>query len=125
MAHYAFLNENNIVTEVITGVDENITQTDLDGSQVGGSPEAWEIFYGKVRNQVCKRTSYNGNYRKNYAGVGYFYDEERDAFYAPQPFPSWTLDEDTCYWESPVPYPTDNKMYEWNELTQEWDELNV
>jgi hypothetical protein len=61
--------------------------------------------------------------RKNYAGVGYVYDEVRDAFYAPQPFPSWTLDEDTCYWESPVPYPTDDKMYEWNESTQEWDEI--
>jgi hypothetical protein len=123
MAHYAFLNEDNIVTEVITGLDENITQTDLDGAQVGGSSEAWEIFYGNVRNQVCKRTSYNGNYRKNYAGVGYVYDEARDAFYAPQPFPSWILDEDTCWWESPVPYPTDGKMYEWNESTQEWDEI--
>jgi hypothetical protein len=123
MAHYAFLDENNIVTEVITGVDENVTQTDLDGTFVGGSSEAWEIFYGNLRNQICKRTSYNGNYRKNYAGVGMVFDEVRDAFYAPQPFPSWTLDEDTCYWESPVPYPTDDKMYEWNESTQEWDEV--
>jgi hypothetical protein len=123
MAHYAFLDENNIVTEVITGVDENVTQTDLDGTFVGGSSEAWEIFYGNLRNQICKRTSYNGNYRKNYAGVGMVFDEVRDAFYAPQPFPSWTLDEDTCYWESPVPYPTDDKIYEWNEATQEWDEV--
>jgi len=86
MAYYAFLDENNIVTEVITGVDENVTQTDLDGTLVGGSSEAWEIFYSNFRNQVCKRTSYNGNYRKNYAGIGYTYDPERDSFIAPKPF---------------------------------------
>jgi hypothetical protein len=63
MAHYAFLDSNNIVTEVITGVDENVNQTDLDSTLVGGSSEAWENFYGNFRNQTCKRTSYNGNYR--------------------------------------------------------------
>jgi hypothetical protein len=125
MAHYAFLDENNIVTEVITGVDENITQTNLDGTLVGGSSEAWEIFYGNLRGQTCKRTSYNGNYRKNYAGIGFVYDQARDAFYKPQPFPSWALNEDTCQWESPVPYPDDDKLYVWNETTQEWDEFSV
>jgi hypothetical protein len=123
MAHYAFLNENNVVTEVITGVDENVTQTDLDGSLVGGSSEAWEIWYENFRGQTCKRTSYNGNIRKNFAGIGFIYDEVRDAFYLPQPFPSWTLDEDTCWWESPVPYPTDGKPYIWNENKQSWDEV--
>jgi hypothetical protein len=113
MAHYAFLDKNNIVTEVITGIDE----TELIE---GLHPEVW---YGNFRNQVCKRTSYNGNYRKNYAGLNYIYDEIRDAFYAPQPFPSWILNEETCIWEAPVPYPNDGKMYEWNESTQEWVEV--
>jgi hypothetical protein len=109
VAHYAFLDENNIVTEVITGIDE--TQL-IEGKD----PETW---YGEFRNQVCKRTSYNGNYRKNYAGVGYTYDEELDAFIAPQPFVSWTLDED-CKWAAPVPYPTDNLIYTWDEAAGDW-----
>jgi len=123
MAYYAFLDENNIVTEVITGVDENITQIDLDGTEVGGSSEAWETFYGTLRNQVCKRTSYNGNYRKNYAGVGYIYDEVRNAFYAPKPFESWILNEETCIWKAPILYPTDGKNYFWNENEVEWEEV--
>ena len=121
MAHYAFLNSNNIVTEVITGVDEEVVQTDLDGTQVGGSSEAWEIFYGNFRNQVCKRTSYNGNYRKNYAGIGYKYDQERDAFIPPKPFNKWVLNEETCQWESPVPYPDDENQYVWNDNKSEWE----
>jgi hypothetical protein len=123
MAHYAFLNSNNIVTEVITGVDEDIIQTNLDGSQVGGSSEAWETFYGNFRGQVCKRTSYNGNYRKNYAGIGYTYDAERDAFIPPKPFTKWILNEDTCLWEAPIPYPTDGKDYVWNDNKGEWEEV--
>ena len=124
MAHYAFLNSNNIVTEVITGVDENVIQTDLNGTQVGGTSEAWETFYGNFRNQTCKRTSYNGNYRKNYAGIGYTYDPERDAFIAPKPFNKWILNEETCQWEAPIPYPTDDKRYVWNDNQGEWEELN-
>jgi hypothetical protein len=123
MAHYAFLNPDNIVTEIITGVDEEIIQTDLDGTQVGGSSEAWETFYGNIRNQVCKRTSYNGNYRKNYAGIGYKYDQEKDAFIPPKPFNKWVLNEDTCRWESPVPYPSDDKRYVWNDNKGIWEEL--
>ena len=91
MAHYAFLDNNNLVIEVIVGIDE--TQT-IDGL----SPETW---YGEYRNQVCKRTSYNGNYRKNYAGKGMTYDAGRDAFIAPKPdcHPDLiTLDEQTCRW---------------------------
>lgn len=80
MAHYAFLDSNNVVTEVITGVDENIIQTDLDGTQVGGTSEAWEQFYGNLRGQVCKRTSYNGNIRGKYAGIGMTYDPATDTF---------------------------------------------
>jgi len=110
MAHYAFLDANNIVTEVIVGKDE----TDLS--------EDWEQFYGAIRNQVCKRTSYNGNIRKNYAGIGYTYDEERDAFIPPQPFASWVLNEQSCQWESTVPMPTDGKMYQWDEDLKAWIE---
>ncbi len=110
MAHYAFLDENKIVTEVITGIDE----TELIE---GKDPETW---YGEFRGQTCKRTSYNGNYRKNYAGVGYTYDEELDAFIAPQPFASWTLDED-CRWIAPVAYPQDDFTYTWNEDSLNWD----
>ena len=82
MAHYAFLDENNTVTEVITGVDENIIKIDLNGLQVGGSSEAWETFYGNFRGQVCKRTSYNGNIRGKYAGIGDIYDPVDDVFRA-------------------------------------------
>jgi hypothetical protein len=92
MAHYAFLNENNIVTEVITGRDE--------WEEVDGITD-WEQAYGEIRGQVCKRTSYNNNYRKNYAGVGYYFDEDRDAFIAPKPdcHPDLiTFDEETCRW---------------------------
>ena len=121
MAHYAFLNMQNIVTEVIVGKDE----TD--------SPTNWEIHYGNLREQVCKRTSYNTiagehkdggiPFRKNYAGIGYTYDYARDAFIAPQPYASWILNNDKCIWESPVEYPSDGKRYTWNEDTMSWNEI--
>ena len=123
MAHYAFLDNDNIVTEVITGVDEDVVQTDTDGTEVGGSSEAWETFYGNARGQTCKRTSYNGNYRKNYAGIGYTFDSERDAFIPPKPYPSWILNEDTCLWESPVPRPEGEGLWVWDEVTVSWIEL--
>jgi hypothetical protein len=110
MAHYAFIDDNNIVTEVIVGIDETELIEDL-------TPEEW---YGNFRGQRCVRTSYNGNIRKNYAGIGYTYDEERDAFIPPKPFASWLLDEDTCQWEAPVAYPTDGKLYIWDEAEQDW-----
>lgn len=112
MAHYAFLNEQKIVTEVITGIDE----TELIE---GLHPEVW---YGNFRNQICKRTSYNNNYRKNYAGIGFTYDQERDAFIAPKPFSKWVLNEETCRWEAPIPYPTDGLIYVWNDNRTEWEE---
>jgi hypothetical protein len=118
MAHYSFLNENNIVTEVIVGKDEGEDNTD------------WEQHYGNFRNQVCKRTSYNTSggihssggipYRKNYAGIGYTYDEQRDAFIPQKPYASFILNEDTCLWEPPVPYPTDGEQYTWNEEDLQW-----
>jgi hypothetical protein len=111
MAHYAFLDDNNIVTEVIVGIDETELIEGLD-------PETW---YGNFRGQVCKRTSYNGNIRKNYAGIGFTYDSELDAFIAPKPFDSWILDEDTCQWEAPIPHPTDGFSYFWNESELAWE----
>lgn len=110
MAHYAFLDENNIVTEVIVGIDE----TELIE---GKDPETW---YGEFRGQTCKRTSYNGNYRKNFAGIGFQYDEQLDAFIAPQPFASWTLNTETAQWEAPIPYPTDGVIYDWDETALDW-----
>jgi hypothetical protein len=110
MAHYAFLDENNIVTEVITGIDE----TELIE---GKHPEVW---YGEFTKQVCKRTSYNGNYRKNYACIGYKYEEDLDAFIPPKPYESWTLNEETCQWKSPIPYPDDEKLYSWDEESLSW-----
>ena len=118
MAHYAFLDENNIVTEVIVGKDEG------DGTD-------WEVEYGNFRGQTCKRTSYNtsGNahsdsgtpFRGNYAGIGYTYDETNDVFYAPKPYNSWVLDETKWLWKAPVDYPSDGKGYKWNEETTSWE----
>ena len=110
MAHYAFLDSDNIVTEVITGIDETKL---IDGL----TPEEW---YGNFRGQTCVRTSYNGKIRGTFAGIGYEYRSDIDAFVAPQPFASWTLDEN-AQWKSPVPYPVDSKMYEWNEEKLTWD----
>jgi hypothetical protein len=96
MAHYAFLDKNNIVTEVITGIDETELIDGLD-------PETW---YGNFRGQLCKRTSYHGNIRKNYAGIGFSYNEERDAFIAPEPSNATGFDEETCQWITPHETPS-------------------
>ena len=109
MAYYAFLDADNVVTEVIAGIDE----TELIE---GLLPETW---YGHFRGQVCKRTSYNNNIRKNYAGIGYTYDAVRDAFIAPKPFASWVLDEATCRWGAPVAMPSQG-LWMWDEATVSW-----
>jgi hypothetical protein len=109
MAHYAFLDENNIVTEVITGKHE----TELIE---GLLPEEW---YSNFRGQPCVRTSYNNNIRKQYAGVGYSYDADADVFILPKPYPSWLLNQNHD-WESPVPMPTTDGRWWWNEEDQEW-----
>ena len=125
MAHYAFLDNNNIVTEVITGVNENIIQTDLDGTQVGGSSEAWEEFYGNFRGQVCKRTSYNNNYRGKFASIGYTYDATNDVFIALKPYQSWTLDEN-FNWQAPTPMPVqEGKVFKWVEEDLNWQEIVI
>jgi len=112
MAHYAFLDENNVVTEVITGIDETELIEGLDT----------ETWYGNFRGQVCKRTSYNNNIRKQYAGIGYNYDPVADVFIAPQPYPSWALDND-FNWQPPTPMPTEGLWY-WNEAEQAWLDAN-
>ena len=104
MSHFAEINSDNIVQRVIVA-EQNFINSGLVGDSF---------------NWV--QTSYNGNFRKNYAGSGYTYDKVRDAFIAPQPYPSWTLVEATCRWESPIPYPTDDKMYTWDEDTTNWIE---
>lgn len=114
MAHYAFLDDSNIVTEVIVGKDETEL---IDGL----SPEAW---YQEFRGQKCVRTSYNGKIRYNYAGIGYSYDPLGDAFIPPKPFESWVLNE-KFLWVAPIEYPTDGNRYEWNEETGTWIETNT
>ena len=125
MAHYALINSDNMVVQVITGVDEDVIQTDLDNTQVGGSSEAWENFYASQpwhEGLTCKRTSYNGNIRKNFAGVGFVYDAAFDAFIAPQPFPSWKLNYTTYKWEAPIAQPDEDEKYwfKWSEYNKEW-----
>jgi len=105
MSHFAKIDSNNIVTEVI------VAEQDFINSGAVGDSFLWI------------QTSYNNNFRKNFAGIGYTYDKTRDAFIPPQPFPSWTLNEETCLWECPVAYPDDGNMYEWNETDQQWDEV--
>ena len=123
MAHYAFLDQNNIVTEVIVGKNEGEEGID------------WEQHYGAFRGQTCKRTSYNTHggvhsgggtpFRKNYAGIGYSYNQIRDAFIQPKPYASWLLNEETCLWESPVPYPDDGSKYQWDEITTAWVQVGA
>ena len=125
MAHYAFLDENNIVQEVLVGIDETNTD-DLPNGYA-----SWEVYYTAIKGNTCKRTSYNTfsnqhklggtPFRGNYAGPGHVYDVENDVFYRPQPFDSWTLNTDTWQWEAPVAYPEIGVDYDWNEDTQSWD----
>ena len=118
MAHFAELDENNVVKQVI--VVNNVELLD-DGieSEAKGIAFCQSLFGG-----VWLQTSYHGNIRKNYAGIGFTYDPDRDAFIAPKPFNSWILNEDNCKWEPPVPYPSDGKDYSWNEDTQSWDVMD-
>jgi hypothetical protein len=130
MAHYALIDSNNIVVNVIAGVDENIIQTDLDGTQVGGTSEAWEQFYASrpwFEGLTCKRTSYNGNIRANYAGVGYIYDPTFDVFIAPQPYSSWKLDYTTYQWVAPVAMPDEivGYIWKWSEINKEWIQVAI
>lgn len=111
MAHFAELDENNIVTRVL------VTDNDFPNE---GYDWLIDTFGG-----TWVQTSYNATIRKNFAGVGFTYDEDRDAFIAPKPFESWALDEETCKWVAPVAYPTDGKIYTWNEENTNWEEVEV
>lgn len=105
MSHWAEIDENNIVLRVLVGNNSESDEGEAFMNSLGGT---WV------------KTSYNGTIRKNFAGIGFIYDFEKDAFIAPKPFESWVLDENTCRWEAPVPYPTDGIMYEWDEETTDW-----
>lgn len=115
MAHFAELDENNVVLRVIV-VNNNET-IDADGVEKEAIGVA---FCEKLLGGTWKQTSYNGNMRKNYAGIGFTYDAQRDAFIPPKPYNSWTLNENTCLWEPPVPYPQDGGPYHWDEETTSW-----
>jgi len=117
MAHYAFLDENNIVVEVIVGKDES--------QEIN-----WEEVYGNIKNLRCKRTSYNTRdgehilggtpFRKNYAGIGYVYIDELDIFLPPKPYPSWILNTTMEWWDAPIPIPDETKPYDWDEDNLQW-----
>ena len=130
MAYYAVLDDNNFVIDMKSAGHENDWNAEIG-------------WYNEL-GIVCKRTSYNTRggvhyqsdnntpsidqskaYRKNYAGIGYYYDSIRDAFIPPKPFPSWILNEDSCLWDSPVPYPTDGNNYTWNEDILNWELINI
>jgi hypothetical protein len=117
MSHFAQIDDNNIVTQVI------VAEQDFINSGAVGDPSRWiqtsyNTFGGQHKNGGTPL-------RKNYAGIGYIYDPDRDAFYPKKPFSSWSLNEDTCLWEAPTPYPTDGKIYNWNEDTLSWDEVVI
>jgi hypothetical protein len=121
MAHFAQLDENNVVTQVIVVANEELL---LDGVE----SEAKGVIFCKSlfgEDTKWKQTSYNGNIRKNYAGIGFKYDSALDAFIAPKSYDSWILDEDTAQWEAPTPYPTDGKIYYWSEDDLTWLEVEL
>lgn len=115
MAHYAYIDDNSIVVTVIVGKDESELIDGLDT----------ETYYAQNTPYTVKRTSYNGNIRKNYAGIGFTYDAQRDAFIAPKPFDSWVLDEDTCRWQAPILRPLNDKNHIWDESTLSWIEIEA
>ena len=118
MAHFAKL-ENNIVTTVVSVVNEVLKDSNgIEQEQLGIN--FLRNLYNEP-NAIWKQTSYNKNFRKNYAGIGYTYNEDRDAFIPPKHYASWILNEDTCLWEAPVAMPIDDNKYTWNEATVSWD----
>ena len=119
MAHFAKL-ENNVVTQVIV-----VSNQDILDEQGQENEQKGIDFCSNLLGGTWKQTSYNGNIRKNYAGVGYKYDAALDAFIPPQPFASWTLNNETAQWEAPTPCPTDDKRYTWDEATTAWVEVPV
>ena len=118
MAHFAEIDQFGKVKRVIVVANSDTADAaGIEKEYIGAA------FCEKLFGGTWKQTSYNGNFRKNYAGIGYDWDEARNAFVPPKPFASWVLDENTCQWKAPIPMPTDGKMYSWNEGTQGWDEV--
>ena len=120
MAHFASLDDNNIVTQVIVVANAAIDDLPFPDSEPIGIAFC-QSLYGE--NTKWKQTSYNANFRKNYVGVGGSYDETLDAFIPEKVYPSWVLNPETCLWEAPISYPTDGKNYSWDETTQSWVEI--
>lgn len=119
MAHFAQLDANNVVTQVIVVNNSELGDLSFPESEFAGVEFCRNLFGG-----TWKQTSYNANFRKHYAGIGYAYDASLDAFIPPQPYPSWSLDSD-CKWQAPVAMPTDGKLYSWNEAAQAWNEVTA
>ena len=119
MAHFAELDDNNIVKQVIVVHNNELLDESGIESEQKGIDFCTNLFGGR-----WVQTSYNSNIRKNFAGQGFLYDSIRDAFIEPKPYPSWLLNENTCKWECPIPIPTDGQLYDWNEELQQWEKLN-
>lgn len=117
MAHFVKLDNNNIVVDVLVVSNDVLLNSDNTESEQKGKDFLNSLFGFATWAQ----TSFNGNIRKNFAGIGYKYDSTRDAFIPPKPYDSWTLNETTCLWTPPVAYPSDNELYDWNEEDQQWD----
>ncbi len=120
MAHFARLDENNVVTQVI--VVANTDTADANGVE---KEHIGAAFCERLLGGTWKQTSYNGTMRKRYAGIGFTYNEDLDAFVPPKRYPSWVLNNTTADWEAPIPLPDDGKTYDWNESTGSWDEVEV
>lgn len=120
MAHFAQLDENNVVTQVVVVHNDELLDENGQESEIKGTEFCQNLFGG-----AWVQTSYNGTIRKNYAGVGHTYDAARDAFIAPKPFPSWVLNENTCVWDAPIARPSDGKRYTWDEMTTLWVEVKA
>ena len=115
MAHFAKIDENNVVTQVVVVANKDTADASgVEKEYIGAA------FCERLLGGTWKQTSYNGNFRKNYAGIGYTYNADIDAFVPPQPYASWTLNTDTAQWEAPTPAPTDGGMYSWDEATTSW-----
>ena len=119
MAHFAQINSDNVVTQVIV-----VSNDDCGGGEYPASDSVGAAFCTNLLGGTWKQTSYNNNFRKRYAGIGYTFNAELDAFVAPQPYPSWTLNTETADWEAPVARPTEGN-WTWNESTQQWDEVTT
>lgn len=122
MAHFVKLNQNNEVVDIIVVSNDDINNLPFPESEPVGI--LWIQNWSGDTSSVWKQTSYNANFRRAHAGIGYVYDADKDAFVLPKPYPSWIFNEDLWIWEPPIPYPTGDKYYVWNEETTSWIETN-